>query len=91
MELSLTPDETKEFFRKYGDRMFVGTDTSVDWAPGSRIREFNDQKVRMMEVFFEGDEPEVVGGKYPVAPMHIDPEIVEDIYYYNALRFMKKI
>lgn len=91
IELSLTPDETRALFRKYAKRMFVGTDTTVDWAPESRIRTFNDQKVRMMEVFFEGDEPEVVGGKYPVAPMHIDPEILEDIYYYNALRFMKKI
>lgn len=91
MELSLTPDETKEFFRKYGDRMFVGTDTSVDWAPGSRIREFNDQKVRMMEVFFEGTEPETVAGKYPVVPMGFDKELLENIYYYNALRFMKKI
>lgn len=91
MELSLTPEETRAFIRKYSKRMFYGTDTSVDWTPGSRIREFNDRKVRMMEVFFEGDEPEVVAGKYPVVPMHIEPEILEDIYYYNALRFMKKI
>jgi len=91
MELSLTPEETKAFLRKYGKRMFFGTDTSVNWAPGSRIREFNSQKVRMMEVFFEGTEPEVVAGKYPVSPMNVDPEALEDIYYYNALRFMKKM
>ena len=91
IELSLTPEATREFIHKYSKRMFIGTDTNTNWAPGSRVREFNDQKVRMMEVFFEGDEPEVVGGKYPVAPMHIEPEILEDIYYYNALRFMKKI
>lgn len=91
MELSLTPDATKEFFRKYGKRMFYGTDTSVNWAPGSRIREFNDQKIRMMDVFFQGDAPEVVAGKYPVVPMEFDQALVEDIYYYNALRFLKKI
>lgn len=91
MELSLTPDETQAFIRKYHDRIFFGTDTSVNWEPGSRIREFNDQKVRMMEVFFEGDAPEVVAGKYPVAPMHVPAEILEEIYYTNALRFMKKI
>ena len=91
MELSLTPDETQAFIRKYHDRIFFGTDTSVNWEPGSRVREFNDQKVRMMEVFFEGDAPEVVAGKYPVAPMHVSAEILEEIYYTNALRFMKKI
>ncbi|MBP3300905.1 MAG: amidohydrolase family protein [Clostridia bacterium] len=91
MELSLTPAETKAFIEKYQKRMFWGTDTSVNWAPDSRIRTFNDQKVRMMEVFFEGTEPEVVAGKYPVAPVGLDPAILEDIYYYNALRFMKKI
>ena len=91
MELSLTPDETRAFFGKYAKRMFVGTDTSVDWAPESRIRTFNDQKVRMMEVFFEGTEPETVAGKYPVVPMGFDKELLENIYYYNALRFMKKI
>lgn len=90
MELSLTPAETKAFLEKYQKRMFWGTDTSVNWAPDSRIRTFNDQKVRMMEVFFEGTEPEVVAGKYPVAPIGLDPALLEDIYYYNALRFMKK-
>ncbi len=90
LELSLTPEETRAFFRKYRNRMFVGTDTSVDWAPGSRVREFNDQKVRMMEVFFEGNAPEVVAGKYPVVPMLLEKDIVEDIYYTNALRFLKK-
>lgn len=91
MELSLTPVETKAFFEKYRDRLFWGTDTTVNWAPDSRIRTFNDQKVRMMDVFFEGTEPETVAGKYPVVPIGFAPDIVEDIYYYNALRFMRRI
>ncbi len=91
MELSERPKEAAAFLRKYHHRIFFGTDTTVNWAPGSRIREFNDQKVRMMDVFYEGTEPETVAGKYPVVPMGLEPEIVEEIYYHNALRFLKKI
>ena len=90
VELSLTPVETKAFFEKYRKRMFWGTDTSVDWAPDSGIRSFNDVKVRMMEVFFEGTEAETVAGRYPVAPIGFDKELLEDVYYYSALRFLKK-
>ncbi len=88
-ELSEKPEESATFLRKYHNRLFFGTDTSMGWAPGSGIRSYNDMKVRMMTVFYEGTAPEVVEG-HTIVPMGLEPETVEEIYYYNFLKFLKK-
>ena len=84
-QLSLTPEKTKEFIYKYQDRIFYGTDVSNKIE--GKIRAFNDQKVALMKAFYEGDA-EYFDGKYKVVGMNIDRDVLEKIYYKNAMSFI---
>ena len=88
VELSQTPKESEAFFRKYHDRIIFGTD--VDNGIFGRVREFNDTKTEMIGTFLEGTEPRVVKDKYPITPISLEPHMLENIYYHNAMRFIGK-
>ena len=85
-ELSQTPDEAKAFILKYHDRLLYGTDVP-NKIEGS-ARELNDRKTRIMNAFFEGAQPVEIGG-HSIAGLHLPAQILENIYYNNAMRFMK--
>ena len=84
-QLSETPEKTKGFIYKYQDRMFYGTDVSNKIE--GKVRAFNDQKVALMNAFYEG-EGEYFDGKYRVTGMNIEKNVLEKIYYQNAMKFI---
>lgn len=86
-ELSETPEQSERFFRKYHDRIFYGTDAHNNLVGFNR--EYNDTKVEMITNFLEGTEPKELGGGI-VRPIRLEPYMLENIYYNNAMRFMKK-
>ena len=88
-ELSLNPKESEAFFRQYHDRIIFGTD--VDNNIVGQVREYNDMKTEMIATFLEGKEPRTFrDGRYAVTPIHLEKEMLENIYYNNAMRFIGK-
>jgi len=93
-ELSEDADNAKAFISKYHERLIYGTDADNDLTPGGRVYRVNNAKTEVMDVFFEGTEecmmtPGFVEA-FKVVPMHLEKYMVENIYYYNFLRFMRK-
>lgn len=84
VSLSKTPQQSEAFFKKYHERLIFGTDASNNLTGESRA--LNDVKTDMTDTFFGGGEPCTVG-KYPITPIRISSEMLEDIYYHNAMRF----
>ena len=84
-ELSLVPDRAEEFFRKYSHRIFFGTDSSNNLVGDNR--ELSDRKKLVTDYFFSGKEPAVVGKKH-IVPIRLEEEILQDIYYNSAMRFI---
>jgi len=88
-QLSQTPAVSEAFFRRYHDRILFGTD--VDNKIEGRVREYNDMKTEMIATFLEGSEPRTFrDGKYSITPIHLEPEMLANIYYRNAMRFIGK-
>ena len=88
-ELSETPRESEAFFQKYHDRILFGTD--VDNNIVGHVREYNDMKTELIGTFLEGDAPRLIGEKYAITPIHLEPRMLENIYYNNAMRFIGKV
>ncbi|MBQ9802672.1 MAG: amidohydrolase family protein [Clostridia bacterium] len=88
VELSSTQKESEAFFRKYHDRILFGTD--VDNALFGRVREYNDMKTEMIGTFLEGSEPRMIDGRFDIRPISLEPHMLENIYYNNAMRFIGK-
>ncbi len=86
-ELSQTPERSEAFFKKYHDRLIYGTDADNDLV--GEARAYNDLKTEIITHFFEGDEPKDIGG-YHICPIKLEPYMLENIYYNNAKRFMKR-
>ena len=86
-ELSQTPEASEAFFRKYHTRITYGTDADSNLT--GFAREYNDTKVEIITHFLEGDAPKVIKGR-PIHPIHLEPEMLENIYYNNAMRFIKE-
>ncbi len=86
-EMSRTPARTEAFFRKYHDRILFGTDAENDLT--GRAREYNDDKMVALTTFLEGSEPRVVRNRH-IVPIKLEPYMLENIYYNNVMRFMKK-
>ena len=86
-QLSETPAEAEAFFREYHTRILYGTD--ADSNLNGFPREYNDLKVRTITHFLEGDAPKQIG-KQLICPIRLDQEMLENIYYNNALRFIKE-
>ena len=88
-EFSETPAASEAFFRKYHTRLIYGTD--VDNKIEGRVREYNDMKTEMITTFLEGTESRTFrDGRYAITPIHLEKEMLENIYYNNAMRFIKR-
>ena len=85
-ELSLVRDKAELFFRKYSDRIFFGTDATNNLVGDERA--YNDTKNTVTEYFFRGKEPTTICGRY-IAPIRLDDEMLENIYYNTAIRFIQ--
>lgn len=86
-ELSETPEAAKRFLLKYHDRLLYGTDVS-NRIEGS-VRELNDRKTRIMDVFYEGTSACEISD-HVIQGMNLPQEMQENIYYRNAMRFIKE-
>ena len=85
--LSATPKESEAFFRTYHDRLIFGTDAQNDLT--GFAREYNDTKTEIISTFLEGSAPRTIGERH-IVPIKLEQEMIENIYYNNAMRFVKK-
>lgn len=86
-ELSRDHDKAEQFFRTYHKRILFGTDAS-NLLTGYD-REKNDKKNVVVPYFFGGGKPaELYDLK--IAPIRLEPEMLENIYYNTAMRFIGK-
>jgi predicted TIM-barrel fold metal-dependent hydrolase len=86
-EMSEYPQKAKDFFEHYRDRLIFGTDADSDLE--GFAREYNDKKNRITTAFLEGKfGKEVVFDGNIIRPIELSAEILEDIYYNNAKRFL---
>lgn len=86
-ELSANHDEAELFFKKYNDRIFFGTD-ATNLLVGE-AREFNDLKNEITSHFLCGNELRVFGHR-SIDPIGLDKASLENIYYNNAMNFIRK-
>lgn len=86
-ELSLTPERSEAFFKKYHDRLIYGTDADNNLV--GEARAYNDLKTEIITHFFEGEGIRDIGG-YRICPIKLEDHMLENIYYNNAKRFMKR-
>lgn len=86
-ELSERQEEAKAFLLKYHDRLIYGTDVS-NLIEGS-VRELNERKTRIMDVFYEGSSACEVGD-HVIVGMNLPSEMLKNIYCNNAMRFIKE-
>ena len=86
-ELSETPAESEAFFREYHTRILYGTD--ADSYLNGFPREYNDLKVKTITHFLEGEGTQKIG-KQIICPIRLEQEMLENIYYNNAMRFMER-
>lgn len=86
-QLSETPEAAEAFFRKYHTRITYGTD--ADSALVGFAREYNDMKVEIITHFLEGNAPKEIKG-HLIHPIKLEREMLENIYYNNAMRFIKQ-
>jgi predicted TIM-barrel fold metal-dependent hydrolase len=87
-ELSAVHDKAEEFFRKYNDRIIFGTD-AVNVLEGES-RSYNDVKNAVTSHFLAGEGERNIEGRYTYG-LNLPEEILENIYYNNAMRFIKKM
>ena len=88
-QLCETPTESKAFFEKYHTRLIYGTDSYNDLTEGGKRRAFNDKKTDILTAFFGDGEPREMYN-HRITPISLSDEMLENIYYNNALAFMKK-
>jgi predicted TIM-barrel fold metal-dependent hydrolase len=92
-ELSQIPDRAKEFFLKYKDRCFLGTDAANHLV--GEARAYNDLKNAVITHFFEGTGYRELSNEsrptpVAVAGLALPADVLKNIYYHNALRFIGK-
>ena len=85
-ELSRTPAQSQAFFTRYHDRLIFGTDAENTLY--GRARELNDRKNLITDAFLQGKENEV-SREQGIIPLALDAEMLENIYYNNAMRFIQ--
>jgi len=88
-QLCETPTESKAFFEKYHTRLIYGTDSYNDLTEGGSRRAFNDKKTDILTAFFGDGEPREMYN-HRITPIHLSEKMLENVYYNNALRFIKK-
>lgn len=84
-QLSKNPKKAEAFFRKYHERIIYGTDADCNLV--GFAREYNDLKVDIITHFLEGKEPKAFQGEM-IHPIKLETEMLENIYYNNAMRFI---
>ena len=89
-DLSRTPKEAEEFFKKYEDRIFYGTDAWSNLEEHEGNRKYNEKKVKIVRHFLCEEGDEVIDGQF-TSSISLTEEQQEKIYYYNCLKFMKKM
>lgn len=87
VDLCKDPARSEAFFRRYHERLTYGTDASNELVGAAR--DYNDTKTEVIKTFLEGSEPRQIG-KYFVTPIKLEPYMLENIYYNNAIRFLGK-
>ena len=86
-ELSQDPEKAKIFFETYRDRLIFGTD--ADSQLDGFAREYNDKKNRVTSVFLKGEYgSEQMFEEGVIRPIGLADDILGDIYYNNAKRFI---
>lgn len=84
LDFQKKPDEWKEFFIKYQDRIMFGTDT------GSNTKDLDGKEaeslVHMVRGFFEEHEPFCELG-YNLTPIPLDENILRKFYKDNMMKF----
>ncbi len=83
---SKSAPRTEAFFRKYHARIFYGTDAQNDLT--GFAREYNDVKTHTIDTFLGGGAPCVIRD-HVIAPISLTDEMLENIYYHTAMRFIK--
>lgn len=86
-QLSETPEQSQEFFKKYHDRLIYGTDADNNLV--GDVRAYNDLKTEIITHFLEGEDIRDIG-EYHIYPIKLEPYMLENIYYNNAKRFMNR-
>lgn len=86
-DLSRDAEKAERFFRTYHHRILFGTD-STNLLEGYD-REKSDKKNHVVPYFFGGGEPAVLYG-LKIHPIHLEREMLENIYYNTAMRFLGK-
>ena len=86
-DVSSDPIRAQRFFEKFQNRLIYGTDARNSLNENA-IR-FNDMKTEMISTFLEGGSPRKVGD-YEISPISLGEEALENIYYHNAMRLIKK-
>ena len=86
-EMSEYPEKAREFFVKYRDRLIFGTDADSELE--GFAREYNDKKNCITSAFLSrGFGSEAVFDGKLIRPIGLSEDILEDIYYNNARRFL---
>ena len=85
--LSENAPRAEAFFRKYHDRILYGTDAQNDLT--GFAREYNDAKTDTIDTFLMGTESRVIR-EHLICPISLTDEMLENIYYNTAMRFIKK-
>lgn len=87
LDFQKKPDEWKQFFIKYQDRLMYGTDI------GATTTDFEGKEaeslVYMVRGFFEEDKPYTSLG-YDFTPIPLDDSILRKIYKENMLKFYNR-
>ena len=83
-DLSVDPEKSREFFIKYQDRIFYGTDAESNLV-GENLA-YNRKKVKIVTTFLEGKETTQIED-YTINPINLPKEVLEKIYYKNILNF----
>ncbi len=86
-DLSQDPEKSREFFIKYQDRIYYGTDAEIELV-GERLA-YNRKKVKIITEFLEGKDTVQIED-YTINPINLPEDVLEKIYYKNILNFCGK-
>ena len=86
-DLSKDPEKSREFFLKYQDRIYYGTDAESNLV-GERLA-YNRKKVKIITAFLEQDKTVQIED-YTINPINLPSDVLEKIYYKNILNFCGK-
>ena len=79
--------EAQKFFNKYSHRLIYGTDAESNLT-GAAL-DYNNKKVSIIRQFLEGEGEKEIDGQLTGSIKLTDAQL-QDIYYNNAINFVKK-